>query len=164
MCSSDLNRGGCGWSTDFSSPDETHTAEMIDQMFEDVLEMATDGCQEDHDSGIAAGSTEKDAREPLAEEEERSEEESEGEAERRDVDTSGDELTFPPSGILSPLGKSVEAVVTPMVSAAGIPPSRHASYSGHWAVGGCLMQAMGSLSTETGCQPAVQSRLAAVDP
>ncbi|XP_046889394.1 anillin [Hypomesus transpacificus] len=104
--------------TDFSSPDETHTAEMIDQMFEEVLEMATDGCQEDHDSGIAAGSTEKDAREPLAEEEERSEEESEGEAERRDVDTSGDELTFPPSGILSPLGKSVEAVVTPMRLAA----------------------------------------------
>ncbi|XP_062317229.1 anillin, actin binding protein 2 isoform X2 [Osmerus eperlanus] len=109
--------------SDFSSHDETNTAEMIDQMFEEVLEMATGGCQEDHDSGIAAGSTEKDVREPLPDEEEEEgeegeEEEEEEEEERRDVDTSGDDLTFPPSGILSPLGKSVEAVVTPMRLAA----------------------------------------------
>ncbi|KAM6946375.1 anillin, actin binding protein 2 [Aplochiton taeniatus] len=96
---------------DASCHDETNTAEMIDQMFEEVLEAAgqTQGeSQEadDHDSGIAPGSGEK------------KEEEEEEEAAAKD--TSEDEmLTFPPCGILSPLSKSVETVVTPMRLAVG---------------------------------------------
>lgn len=117
--------------TELSSHDDTNTAEMIDQMFEEVLEMAVGGCQEDHDSGIAASSTGKEGMEAQPEKEERSEDERKGEVEEeeheaaedekesQDVDTSGDELlTFPPSGILSPLSKSVEAVVTPLRLAA----------------------------------------------
>lgn len=87
--------------------DETISGEMIDQMFEEVLEYAERmEDPEDHDSGIAT-ETEKDGG---------------GEAEEGKCDESeklesvGDELlTFPPSGILSPLSKSVEAVVTPLV-------------------------------------------------
>ncbi|KAJ3595867.1 hypothetical protein NHX12_002279 [Muraenolepis orangiensis] len=83
------------FSGELSSHDETNTAEMIDQMFEDVLEYAErmegqqgdDKDMEDQDSGIGTFTGDKDKEELL---------------------------TFPPSGILSPLSKSVEAVVTPL--------------------------------------------------
>uniref|UniRef100_A0A3Q0S0I3 Anillin, actin binding protein 2 n=1 Tax=Amphilophus citrinellus TaxID=61819 RepID=A0A3Q0S0I3_AMPCI len=72
---------------------------------------------EDHDSGIAACSVEKNKMETETEKEKSEEGEAkEGERDESDkLESIGDELlTFPPSGILSPLSKSVEAVVTPL--------------------------------------------------
>lgn len=113
------------------SHDETNTAEMIDQMFEEVLECAgrieeerqdNDDDAEDRDSGIGACSGDKDKmdteseKEKSEEDEEVKEEEEEECDESKKLDNNGDELlTFPPCGILSPLSKSVEAVVTPLV-------------------------------------------------
>lgn len=124
---------------ELSSHDETNTAEMIDQMFEDVLEYAGrmederrhDEDMEDRDSGIGTFTGDKDKMDTESEKE-RSEEDEEQlkkqkdkEGENKDLDTSEAELlTFPPSGILSPLSKSVEAVVTPLVRAASIHPSQ----------------------------------------
>ncbi|CAL8357571.1 unnamed protein product [Lota lota] len=112
---------------ELSSHDETNTAEMIDQMFEEVLEYAgrmeeerRDEDMEDRDSGIGTYTGDKSKMDTESEKE-RSEEEQlkkkskEGEGENQEFDTSEDDLlTFPPSGILSPLSKSVEAVVTPL--------------------------------------------------
>lgn len=104
----------CLPTVELSSHDETNTAEVIDQMFEEVLEYAgrmqgeevEDEDTEDHDSGIGVCPGDKDKMD-MESEKEKSEEEHE---------SNGDELlTFPPSGILSPLSKSVEAVVTPLV-------------------------------------------------
>lgn len=105
---------------ELSSHDESNTAEIIDQMFDEVLEYAgkieqervgdgEDG--EDHDSGIAACSGEKDKMDM-----ESGKEKNEEEGEAKEDEGSEDELlTFPSSCILSPLSKSVEAVVTPLV-------------------------------------------------
>lgn len=105
---------------ELSSHDETNTAEIIDQMFGEVLEYAgkieqervgdgEDG--EDHDSGIGACSGEKDKTNM-----ESGKEKSKEEGEAKEDEGSEDELlTFPSSCILSPLSKSVEAVVTPLV-------------------------------------------------
>ncbi|XP_052321634.1 anillin-like [Oncorhynchus keta] len=109
--------------TELSSRDETNTAEMIDLMFDEVLEAAAQGRMEedteDHNSGIATamcGIEETDTELDKAEEGEDLEE-------TKELDSSADELlSFPPSFILSPLSKSVEAVVTPMRLAAN-PPS-----------------------------------------
>lgn len=93
--------------------DETNTGEMIDQMFEEVLEYAErmEG-PEDHDSGIGACSVENDKMETEKEKSEKEEKSDESDK----VDGIRDELlNFPPTGILSPLSKSVEAVVTPLV-------------------------------------------------
>lgn len=102
-----------------NSHDETSTSEMIDKMFEEVLVYAggvedEEWHDEDHDSGIAACSGVKDKMDPDVKEE-RSEKEDERD-ESKSLDTTGDELTFPASGILSPLSKSVEAAVTPLVT------------------------------------------------
>ncbi|KAM7414054.1 hypothetical protein PAMA_019055 [Pampus argenteus] len=115
---------------ELSSHDETNTAEIIDQMFEEVLEYAErieeqrrdDEDTEDRDSGIGACSGDKDKMDTESEKE-KSEEEGEAKDEECDkskkLESNGDELlTFPPSGILSPLSKSVEAVVTPLRLAA----------------------------------------------
>ncbi|XP_034541439.1 anillin isoform X3 [Notolabrus celidotus] len=100
-----------------SSHDETNTAEIIDQMFEEVLEYAgrieeeriNHEDIEDRDSGIGACSSdnmkESEKEKSEAQDEVKAEEESEDE---------DDMLTLPPSAILSPLSKSVEAVVTPL--------------------------------------------------
>ncbi|XP_030222089.1 anillin, actin binding protein 2 isoform X1 [Gadus morhua] len=129
------------FSGELSSHDETNTAEMIDQMFEEVLEYAgrmeeerrDNEDTEDRDSGIGNYSGDKSKMDTESEKE-RSEEE-EGEqpekkslergGENEALETSEDELlTFPPSGILSPLSKSVEAVVTPLQRlAVSTPPS-----------------------------------------
>lgn len=115
---------------ELGSHDETNTAEIIDQMFGEVLEYAgrmeqeraeNDGDTEDHDSGIATCLSDKDKMETESEKE-KSEDEGEAKEEECDdgkkLESNGDELlTFPPSGILSPLSKSVEAVVTPLVRA-----------------------------------------------
>lgn len=101
---------------ELSSHDETNTAEVIDQMFEEVLEYAgrmeeergDDEDAEDRESGIVACSGDKDKMGTKTEKE-KSEEEGEAKEECDEL------LTFPPSGILSPLSKSVEAVVTPLV-------------------------------------------------
>ncbi|XP_034389872.1 anillin isoform X2 [Cyclopterus lumpus] len=109
---------------ELSSHDETNTAEFIDQMFEEVLEYAgrmeeergVDEDAEDHDSGIGACPGDKDKMDTESEKK-KSEEEGESKEEECDaskkLESNRDELTFPPSGILSPLSKSVEAVVTP---------------------------------------------------
>ncbi|KAM9569207.1 anillin, actin binding protein 2 isoform 10-T10 [Salvelinus alpinus] len=110
---------------ELSSRDETNTAEMIDLMFDEVLEAAAQGRMEeegeedteDHNSGIATAmhgmeKTDTELDKDKAEEGEDLEE-------TKELDSSADELlSFPPSFILSPLSKSVEAVVTPMRLAA----------------------------------------------
>ncbi|XP_034389881.1 anillin isoform X8 [Cyclopterus lumpus] len=113
-----------GTDAELSSHDETNTAEFIDQMFEEVLEYAgrmeeergVDEDAEDHDSGIGACPGDKDKMDTESEKK-KSEEEGESKEEECDaskkLESNRDELTFPPSGILSPLSKSVEAVVTP---------------------------------------------------
>ncbi|XP_031141342.1 anillin isoform X10 [Sander lucioperca] len=117
-----------GKDAELSSHDETNTAEMIDQMFEEVLEYAGrmeergDEDTEDHDSGIGVFSGDKDKLDTESEKE-KSEEEVESKAkecdESKKLESNRDELlTFPPSGILSPLSRSVEAVVTPLRLAA----------------------------------------------
>lgn len=106
---------------ELSSHDETNTSEIIDQMFGEVLEYAgmmeqeKAGMAEDHDSGISSCSDEKAMTAAKSGKEEEKEEKREVDEEEEE-EGSGDELlTFPSSGILSPLSKSVEAVVTPMV-------------------------------------------------
>ncbi|XP_039989194.1 anillin isoform X8 [Xiphias gladius] len=114
---------------ELSSHDETNTTEIIDRMFEEVLEYAgrieedggDDEDAEDRDSGIGACSTDKDKMDTESEKEKIEEE---GQAreeccESKKLESNGDELlSFPPSAILSPLSKSVEAVVTPLRLAA----------------------------------------------
>ncbi|MEQ2158233.1 hypothetical protein GOODEAATRI_010193 [Goodea atripinnis] len=96
--------------------DDTNTAETIEKMFEEVLEYAEkveeegrveeDG--EDHDSGIGACSGGKNSVDLEREKNETEEAPREEECDEDEL------LTFPQSGILSPLSKSVEAVVTPL--------------------------------------------------
>lgn len=88
-------------------------------MFGEVLEYAgmmeqeKAGKGENHDSGIGTCAGEKATTGTKSVKEKNEEEEEEDGDEE---DGSGDELlTFPSSGILSPLSKSVEAVVTPLV-------------------------------------------------
>ncbi|XP_073327474.1 anillin, actin binding protein 2 isoform X3 [Pagrus major] len=131
------SRADTSVSAELSSHDETNTAEIIDQMFEEVLEYAgrmqgervEDEDTEDHDSGIGVCPGDKDKMD-MESEKEKSEEEREAKEECDESmkpESNGDELlTFPPSGILSPLSKSVEAVVTPLrlaVSQESNPPS-----------------------------------------
>ncbi|XP_074533005.1 anillin, actin binding protein 2 isoform X2 [Halichoeres trimaculatus] len=110
-----------------SSHDETNTADIIDQMFEEVLEYAgrieeergNHEDIEDHDSGIGPCSRDKfhmdvrSGKEKSEAKEEVKAEEDGGESKMLENDED-DMLTFPPSAILSPLSKSVEAVVTPL--------------------------------------------------
>lgn len=97
--------------------DETNTAEIIDQMFEEVLEYAVrleeenEDYTEDHDGDIGAGSVNRDKMDTESEKAKNEE----YEKTKKTEDTEDELLTFPPSGILSPLSKSVEAVVTPLV-------------------------------------------------
>ena len=109
---------------ELSSHDETNTAEIIDQMFDEVLEYAgrmeeqrRDEDTEDSGIGICSGDKEKIDMES---EKEKSEEKRESKEkhcdESKKLESNTDELlTFPSSGILSPLSKSLEAVVTPLV-------------------------------------------------
>ncbi|XP_028263749.1 anillin, actin binding protein 2 isoform X2 [Parambassis ranga] len=123
---------------ELSSHDETNTAEIIDQMFEEVLEYAgrmeegrrDDEDTEDRDSGIGACSMDKDKMDTESKKEKSEEGEAKKEEEfdeSKNLESNTDELlTFPPSCILSPLSKSVEAVVTPLrlaVSQESNPPS-----------------------------------------
>ncbi|CDQ82795.1 unnamed protein product [Oncorhynchus mykiss] len=107
---------------ELSSQDETNTAEMIDLMFKDMLEASARGREkegtEDYDSGIATVMRRKEKTELDKEKAE----EGEDLEEIRELHSSVDELlTLPPSCILSPLSRSVEAVVTPMRLAASQP-------------------------------------------
>ncbi|KAK5868000.1 hypothetical protein PBY51_012448 [Eleginops maclovinus] len=121
---------------ELSSHDETNTAETIDQMFEEVLEYAgrmeeqrRDEDTEGHDSGIGICSGDKEKMD-MESEKEKSEEEGESKEkqcdENKKLETKDELLTFASSGILSPLSKSFEAVVTPLrleASQQSIPPS-----------------------------------------
>ncbi|KAL3062132.1 hypothetical protein OYC64_010107 [Pagothenia borchgrevinki] len=124
-----------GADAELSSHDETNTAEIIDQMFDEVLEYAgrmeeqrRDEDTEDSGIGICSGDKEKIDMES---EKEKSEEKRESKEkhcdESKKLESNTDELlTFPSSGILSPLSKSLEAVVTPLrleASQDSIPPS-----------------------------------------
>lgn len=99
--------------TEMNFNDQTNTAEIIDQMFDKVLEYAApleeenEDYTEDHDGDIGACSVDRDKMNTESEKNEQEYEKTE--------DTEDELLTFPPSGILSPLSKSVEAVVTPLV-------------------------------------------------
>ncbi|XP_061612561.1 anillin, actin binding protein 2 isoform X2 [Phyllopteryx taeniolatus] len=106
-----------------SSLDETNTAEIIDQMFEEVLEYAerkdekqyNEEDTEDQDSGISNCCGEKERVNSELESEKSREYLDANEKECEKFESNGDELlTFPPDGILSPLSKFVEAVVTPL--------------------------------------------------
>jgi len=111
---------------ELSSHDETDTTEIIDRMFEEVLQYAgrmeeergDDEGAEDRDSGIGASTGDQhrmdtESEKLKGEKEEKAKEECD---ESKKLESNGDELlTFPPCGILSPLSKSVEAVVTPLV-------------------------------------------------
>ncbi|KAM9375754.1 anillin, actin binding protein 2 isoform 2-T2 [Pholidichthys leucotaenia] len=110
---------------EMSFHNETNTCEMIDQMFEEVLEYAEkaedetrddEDNEEEHDSGIGACSGYKDKLDTELEKERSEGGEAKGEGEeRRELENNGDELlAFPPSVILSPLSKSVEAAITPL--------------------------------------------------
>lgn len=96
-----------------NSRDDTNSTETIEKMFEEVLEYAGSAEEEgrveedgeDHDSGIGSCSVVKSGEKIEREEEPRGEE----------CDENDELLTFPQSGILSPLSKSLEAVVTPLV-------------------------------------------------
>ncbi|XP_014825060.1 PREDICTED: actin-binding protein anillin-like isoform X2 [Poecilia mexicana] len=98
------------------SHDDTNSTETIEKMFEEVLEYAGSAEEEgrveedgeDHDSGIGSCSVGKTGEKIERQEEPRGEERDENE----------ELLTFPQSGILSPLSKSFEAVVTPLRLAA----------------------------------------------
>ncbi|XP_035498388.2 anillin isoform X5 [Scophthalmus maximus] len=114
---------------ELSSHDETDTTEIIDRMFEEVLQYAgrmeeergDDEGAEDRDSGIGASTGDQhrmdtESEKLKGEKEEKAKEECD---ESKKLESNGDELlTFPPCGILSPLSKSVEAVVTPLRLAA----------------------------------------------
>ncbi|XP_023199084.1 anillin-like isoform X4 [Xiphophorus maculatus] len=99
-----------------NSHDDTNSTETIEKMFEEVLEYAGSAEEEgrveedgeDHDSGISSCSVVKSGEKIEREEEPRGEE----------CDENDELLTFPQSGILSPLSKSLEAVVTPLRLAA----------------------------------------------
>ncbi|CAJ1057056.1 anillin isoform X4 [Xyrichtys novacula] len=126
---------------ELNSHDDTNTADIIDQMFQEVLEYAetmeeestNHEVTEDRNNGTEAGSAEN--IKVNMEEGEKSKEKDE--IKEEGVEENGDEnkmldkdeddmLTFPPSGILSPLSKSVEAVVTPLrivVSQEANPPA-----------------------------------------
>ncbi|XP_014004374.1 uncharacterized protein isoform X3 [Salmo salar] len=110
---------------ELSSQDETNTAEMIDLMFKDILEAAAQGREEeegteDYDTGIATVMRRKEKTDTELDKEKA--EEGEDLEETRELDSSADELlTLPPICILSPLSRSVEAVVTPMRLAASQP-------------------------------------------
>uniref|UniRef100_UPI0037E71B8F anillin, actin binding protein 2 n=1 Tax=Semicossyphus pulcher TaxID=241346 RepID=UPI0037E71B8F len=123
--SSAKNQSSDGTEAELSSHDETNTAEIIDQMFDEVLEYAgrieeerlNHEDTEDRDSGIGTCSGES-SKIDMESEKEKSEKEADSEEEldqTKNLESNGDEmLTFPSSGILSPLSKSVEAVVTPL--------------------------------------------------
>ncbi|XP_029992837.1 anillin, actin binding protein 2 [Sphaeramia orbicularis] len=108
---------------ELNSHDETNTADIIDQMFEEVLEYAEriedeqrdDDDGDDRDSGIGVCTGEKDKMEEKMDTES---EKQKSDKDEEHAENNGDELMFPPSGILSPLSKSVEAVVTPLRLAA----------------------------------------------
>ncbi|KAI4825313.1 hypothetical protein KUCAC02_020999 [Chaenocephalus aceratus] len=129
------SRAEAGSDAELSSHDETNTAEIIDQMFDEVLEYA--GRMEEQrrhedteDSGIGICSGDKEKID-IESEKEKSEEERESKEKHCDesnkLESNKDKLrTFPSSGILSPLSKSLEAVVTPLrleASQDSIPPS-----------------------------------------
>lgn len=90
---------------------DKNSADSIDQMFEEVLEYVErmEGGEDYHDG--SAGAQMK--TEP---EEQTNQQEPERPNDCEDIEE--ELLTFPPSGILSPLSKSVEAVVTPLVRSA----------------------------------------------
>ncbi|XP_061878388.1 anillin, actin binding protein 2 isoform X6 [Entelurus aequoreus] len=100
--------------------DETNTAEIIDQMFDEVLEYAErieEKRKRSNDEGtLGHGIAEKEDVD--IESEQGKNNQMNGKKEECDaikkLETNGDELLFPPTGILSPLSKSVEAAVTPL--------------------------------------------------
>ena len=104
----------------FSKPlslhDHTPTADIITHMFEELMEYAVsleeenEDYTEAHDGGIGVCCVDSDKMDTNSEKEK-----NEQEYEKKTEDTEDELLTFPPNGILSPLSKSVEAVVTPLV-------------------------------------------------
>ncbi|XP_061784051.1 anillin, actin binding protein 2 isoform X7 [Nerophis lumbriciformis] len=98
--------------------DETNTAEIIDQMFDEVLEYAEriEEKRSNDEGTLGRGIAEKE--DVVIESEQGKNNQINGKKEECDeikkLEANGDELLFPPTGILSPLSKSVEAAVTPL--------------------------------------------------
>lgn len=98
--------------TGVSCHDEKNSADSLDQMFEEVfehvdrMEEGGGGREDDHDSSVGAEMKTEPEEQTTQQEPEKT---------KNCEDIEEELLTFPPSGILSPLSKSVEAVVTPLV-------------------------------------------------
>lgn len=108
---------GLFFCTEMNFNDEANTAEIIDQLFEKVLDNAVSLEKENkdytaHHDSVGACSGDGDKTDSKSE---KVRNEGEYEKTKKTEDTEDELLTFPPSGILSPLSKSVEAVVTPLV-------------------------------------------------
>uniref|UniRef100_A0A674N058 Anillin, actin binding protein 2 n=1 Tax=Takifugu rubripes TaxID=31033 RepID=A0A674N058_TAKRU len=94
-----------------SCHDEKNSADSLDQMFEEVfehvdrMEEGGGGGEDDHDSSVGAEMKTEPEEQTTQQEPEKT---------KNCEDIEEELLTFPPSGILSPLSKSVEAVVTPL--------------------------------------------------
>uniref|UniRef100_A0A3B5KWC2 Anillin, actin binding protein 2 n=1 Tax=Takifugu rubripes TaxID=31033 RepID=A0A3B5KWC2_TAKRU len=97
--------------TEVSCHDEKNSADSLDQMFEEVfehvdrMEEGGGGGEDDHDSSVGAEMKTEPEEQTTQQEPEKT---------KNCEDIEEELLTFPPSGILSPLSKSVEAVVTPL--------------------------------------------------
>uniref|UniRef100_W5M828 Anillin n=1 Tax=Lepisosteus oculatus TaxID=7918 RepID=W5M828_LEPOC len=117
-----------------SQEEELNSSEMIDQIFEGVLDTTEDEVEPDcDDNGMSSREeTEEQSGQQVTQEgnvttENSNNEQADDEKEKAEVDKHGDnnvdeELTFPPGSILSPLTKSVEAVVTPLRLMSGDAP------------------------------------------
>ncbi|XP_029697263.1 anillin, actin binding protein 2, partial [Takifugu rubripes] len=108
-----LGTNACTWtfSQEVSCHDEKNSADSLDQMFEEVfehvdrMEEGGGGGEDDHDSSVGAEMKTEPEEQTTQQEPEKT---------KNCEDIEEELLTFPPSGILSPLSKSVEAVVTPL--------------------------------------------------
>ncbi|XP_036400121.1 anillin [Megalops cyprinoides] len=97
---------------ELTSQEEMNTSEMIDQMFKGVLDITV---EEEEGEKEEDGNGNSNGEESGEEKKEQGDEKMNAEDENKPLDTSLEELlTIPPSCILSPLSKSLAAVVTPM--------------------------------------------------
>ncbi|KAG7468483.1 hypothetical protein MATL_G00143220 [Megalops atlanticus] len=100
---------------ELTSQEEMNTSEMIDQMFKGVLDITV---EEEEGEKEEDGNWNSNGEELGEEKKEQGDEKMNTKDENEPLDTSLEELlTIPPSCILSPLSKSLAAVVTPMTLA-----------------------------------------------
>nr|XP_015223406.1 PREDICTED: actin-binding protein anillin-like isoform X3 [Lepisosteus oculatus] len=107
-----------------SQEEELNSSEMIDQIFEGVLDTTEDEVEPDcDDNGMSSREeTEEQSGQQVTQEGNVTTENSNNEVDKHGDNNVDEELTFPPGSILSPLTKSVEAVVTPLRLMSGDAP------------------------------------------